>query len=68
MNIKPTHSNMPSELLTGMIGGTLLSIFGTLRSEDIINTVILAAIGAATSFVVSFAMKWIFRGSKNDPP
>lgn len=45
----------------GTLGGTLLSIFANVQTGDITKTVILAAIGATVSFMVSLALKWITR-------
>ncbi len=41
----------------GTIGGTLLNIFYTIDVEDLSRTIILAAVGAAVSFVVSYLLK-----------
>ncbi|MBC7557529.1 MAG: hypothetical protein H7195_11275 [Chryseobacterium sp.] len=51
-------------LRTGTATGTLLSILPNLFSEDILKTIILAALGAIVSFTVSLVMKWIIK-SKN---
>ena len=56
--IGPTSQN---SMIAGTVGGTLLSVFATVQPEDIVKTTVLAAIGAATSFLVSLAMKWIFK-------
>jgi|266.fasta.fasta_contig_31_2683348_length_397_multi_3_in_0_out_0_1 hypothetical protein len=44
---------------TGTVSGTLLSIVPNLLSEDIVRTIILAALGAVVSFGVSFFLKWL---------
>lgn len=44
----------------GMAGGTLTGIIAT-YSNDILKTIICAAIGAATSFVVTFCFKIIVK-------
>lgn len=51
-------------LRTGTAAGTLLSILPNLFSEDVLKTIILAALGAVVSFTVSLVMKWIIK-SKN---
>ena len=51
-------------LRTGTVAGTLLSILPNLFSEDVLKTVILAALGALVSFTVSLVLKWIIK-SKN---
>lgn len=48
-------------MMAGTIGGTLLSIFSNIQSEDIIKTSVLAGIGAIVSFFVSLGLKWIIR-------
>lgn len=49
---------------SGTIGGTLLTIVGVLDLQDIFKTIILAAIGALVSFIVSTGLKIIFKRSK----
>jgi len=56
---------MPHTLLTqrtkvGTLGGTLLTIFGNIQSEDIVRTALLAAIGAVVSFAVSVVCKAVW--------
>ena len=41
----------------GTLGGTLFIFFINLHSEEILKTAILAAIGAAVSFVISMMLK-----------
>jgi membrane protein DedA with SNARE-associated domain len=41
----------------GTIGGTLAGIMVNISGTDIVRTVILAGIGAAVSFIVSFLLK-----------
>jgi len=48
----------------GTIGGTLTGIFCNLHQEDIAKTIVLAGLGAIVSFLVSIAMKVIFRWFK----
>lgn len=45
----------------GTLSGTVLSIFATFDFQDIIKTVILAAVGAVVSFLVSKGLKWMWR-------
>ena len=45
----------------GTIGGTLLSVFANIQSGDITKTIILAAVGAVVSFVVSVGLRWVAR-------
>jgi len=53
-----------SNVYAGTIGGTLLSVFGSIGALDMLKTAILAAIGAAVSFGVSAGLRWIC-GRKN---
>ena len=48
----------------GTAGGTLLTIFANISSEDIIKTIILAAVGAAVSFGVTIFLKVIVKRLK----
>lgn len=48
----------------GTIGGTFLSILPNIESEDVIKTVILAAIGAIVSFTISLLLKMIYKRHK----
>jgi hypothetical protein len=47
--------------VAGTAGGTLLTIFANIHSEDIVKTAVLACIGAVVSFTISIALKWISR-------
>ena len=48
-------------LRTGTISGTMLSMVPNIFSEDIIRTIILAAVGAIASFLVSICLRRIFK-------
>lgn len=48
------HTNLT---LRGTAGGTFLSVLPNLSSEDVFKTVILAAIGAIVSFLLSLVLK-----------
>jgi mannitol-specific phosphotransferase system IIBC component len=54
--------------VAGTAGGTLLTIFANIHSEDIVKTATLALIGAVVSFSVSILMKWISRSMKRKTP
>ncbi len=41
----------------GTIGGTFLTVAANIHNEDILKTIVLAAIGAIVSFSVSLLMK-----------
>lgn len=46
-------------------GGTLLSILGQIGLNDALRTAVLAAIGAAVSYLVSLALQRLLRRKKN---
>lgn len=48
----------------GTAGGTLLTIFANISSEDVIKTIILAGIGAAVSFTVTIFLKALIKRLK----
>ena len=48
-------------LRTGTAAGTFLSILPNLFSEDVLKTIILAALGATVSFTVSLLLKWFMK-------
>lgn len=48
----------------GTLSGTTLSIFATFDLQDIIKTVVLAAVGAVVSFLVTKGLKWVWRKLK----
>ncbi|HEX3025506.1 MAG TPA: hypothetical protein VHP12_09860 [Chitinophagaceae bacterium] len=45
----------------GTAGGTLLTIIINIKSEDVLKTMVLAAVGAVISFAVSFLLKQFIR-------
>ncbi|TWI85877.1 hypothetical protein IQ13_1046 [Lacibacter cauensis] len=48
----------------GTAGGTLLSIFANINSEDLIKTAVLAAVGAVVSFAVTLLLKLLAKRIK----
>ena len=48
----------------GTIGGTLLTVIANIQGVDIMNTCILATVGAVVSFCVSMALKWAVKRVK----
>ena len=48
----------------GTAGGTLLTIFGNISSQDIIKTIVLAGIGAVVSFCITIVLKAIIKRLK----
>jgi galactitol-specific phosphotransferase system IIC component len=57
--INMEHSDDNTTLI-GTISGTILSIIATFDLQDIVKTIILAAVGAAVSFLVSRGLKWVW--------
>ena len=60
-----SNHNTHNGTLFGTIGGTLLSVFANLDSGDVVKTVLLATVGATTSFLVSLGMKWLTKAIKD---
>ncbi|MEJ8841484.1 hypothetical protein WG954_03760 [Lacibacter sp. H375] len=54
----------PSFLKTGTAGGTITILFANINADDLLKTVVLAAVGAAVSLVVSFVLKKMFGKKK----
>jgi len=48
----------------GTVGGTLLTIFVNIKSEDLLKTGILAAVGAVVSFSVTLLLKLLIKRLK----
>ena len=59
------HSNHGGTV-AGTAGGTLLTIFANIHSEDVVKTAALACIGAVVSFTISLLMKWMARKMKSN--
>jgi hypothetical protein len=57
-----THIHFDTK--AGTIGGTFASILPVLHSEDVMRTIVLAAIGAAVSFSVSCLLSLIVKKRK----
>ena len=45
--------------------GTMLTIFVNIQTEDLIKTVLLAAVGGASSFMATLLIKFLIRNIKN---
>jgi hypothetical protein len=45
--------------IAGTVGGTIVAV-SAIHTENIVNTMILAAIGAATSFLVTVGVKYVW--------
>lgn len=54
-------------MAAGTAGGTFLSMLASLRVDDVVHTILLAGIGAVTSFILSLLMKHLLKpGSDPD--
>ena len=51
--------NEPTHTKATTIGGTLTILLANINSADIVKTMIMAAIGAAVSFIISQVLKRI---------
>jgi len=47
--------------IIGTISGTLLSVAVTIDHQDYLKTIVLAAVGAAVSFIVTVFLRWVWR-------
>jgi hypothetical protein len=45
--------------------GTILTIFVNIRTEDLIKTVLLAAVGGVSSFMATLLVKFLIRNIKS---
>ena len=53
-----------SSTRAGTIGGTMLTVLVNIKSEDILKTGILAALGAVVSFTVTLFLKFLIKRFK----
>jgi hypothetical protein len=49
---------------SGIIGGTLLSVYINISWNDIMFTIIMASVGAVVSFIISLLLRWVVRKLK----
>lgn len=56
-----TNLQVDGSTKAGTIGGTLLILFINLRTEEVLKTAILAAIGAVVSFTISMMLKLLIK-------
>ena len=45
--------------------GTILTIFVNIRTEDLIKTILLAAVGGISSFIATLLLKFLIRKIQN---
>lgn len=62
MRIIETATN--GHVYAGTFGGFMLSVFSSVFINDLLRTIILAAIGAIVSFIVSMSLKYLFKRFK----
>ena len=62
-NGKSMHIDISTKINTA--GGVFLSMVPNLHSEDIMKTVVLAAIGAIVSFILSMLLKFLIKKRKH---
>jgi len=51
------NQHIESGTVLGTVGGTALTVVANINSQDITKTVVLAALGAVVSFIVSVVLK-----------
>jgi hypothetical protein len=61
MNAQPTTT--PSTALS-IASGTMLTVAVNISQTDLLKTVLLAIVGACTSFLASLALKWLMKRLK----
>jgi hypothetical protein len=54
----------PLILKRGTMGGVLIILLANISSGEVFKTIVLAAIGAVVSFVVSLLLKWLSKKRK----
>lgn len=62
------HSTNAIHARQGTVTGMLLVFLANISTGDLTKTIILAATGAAVSFIVSFTLKLIFDQLRRRPP
>lgn len=58
------NNHIAEGTIAGTVSGTALTVIANVGSDDVIKTVILAALGAVVSFAVSLLLKWLTRPRK----
>ena len=56
--------HIENDTIAGTVGGTILSVIPNLDTADVLRTLILAAVGAAASFLATQFLKWILKRIK----
>ena len=56
------HSDL--SIKVGTVGGTFLSVVPNIHSADVFKTIVLAAVGAVVSFLISWILKLLLKKHK----
>tara|TARA_Y100000815_G_scaffold228843_1_gene217956 strand:- start:4102 stop:4293 length:192 start_codon:yes stop_codon:yes gene_type:complete len=54
-------STRDPQLLMGTLGGTFASMLSLFVTDEVVQTILLAGLGASVSFMVSVLLKWLVR-------
>src|SRR5690349_19281011 len=57
----PVHEVHSTDTKAGTIGGLLTAVLLRIGSNEVMNTILLSAVGAVVSYLVSLGMRWAFR-------
>lgn len=57
-----------NSLYAGTAGGTIFSVIPLMNGDDLLQTVVLAAVGAVVSFGVSLLLKYLCRKRDRSTP
>jgi hypothetical protein len=63
-SMNPSGAATAIPMTIGVIGGTLSSFFASFQYADLTETIILSALGATISFVVSALLEWVVKQIK----
>ncbi len=58
------HFSSSTATRAGTAGGTLLALLLRINGHEILQTMVVSGIGAAVSFSVSVALRWVFKKLK----
>lgn len=62
--------NFNASTRSGTLGGTLLALLFQINWPGLLNTMIVAGVGATTSFIISMILRWLGKKitrNHNDP-
>ncbi len=55
----------PHTTTIGTVGGTVLTVAVNIQAQDVLQTAILAAVGAVVSYLVSVGLRYVFPKRKD---